>query len=214
MPPDTTLIVVYIVVILLSLSVHEFAHAKMADLAGDDTPRLMGRVTLVPWKHWDPVGTVMIVLTSISGVGIGWGKPVIVRPERMRNPRWDHFWSVAAGPISNLILAGLCAVVLRVLLTVPALNLPPLLVTVLLVGVMANTGLALFNLLPLGPLDGHWLVGALLPARSRPSWYRFNQTFGSFVLLALVLIPSGPFDLLGNLLGPVRQRVMEFLLGS
>jgi Zn-dependent protease len=203
-----------ILVILLSISVHEFAHAKMADLSGDDTPRLMGRVTLVPWKHWDPIGTIMIIFTSIVGVGIGWGKPVIARAERMRNPRWDMFWTVAAGPISNFLIAGVAAVLLRVALAGPFGENGLAVAPVLLVTVLANIGLGLFNLIPLGPLDGHWLVGAFLPEPARQRWYHFNRTIGGFLLLGLVFLRTDRFDPLGMLLGPVRERVAQFLLGT
>lgn len=214
MPGDVGSIVQVVLVVLLSISVHEFAHAKIADMSGDDTPRLMGRVTLLPWRHWDPVGTVFIVLTAVSGFGLGWGRPVIVRPERMRNPRWDHFWSVAAGPLSNFMIAGLAAVALRAALSFAPQTLPAWLAGLLVLTVIVNCSLGLFNLLPIGPLDGHWLVGAFLPDRQRNGWYRFNQTTGSFLLLALILLGQGQFDLLERVLGPARRATVSFLLGG
>lgn len=203
----------YVVVILLSISVHEYAHAKIADMSGDDTPRLMGRVSLLPWKHWDPIGTVMIILTAVAGVGIGWGKPVTVNPRRMRNPRWDHFWSVAAGPLSNLMIAGLLGAVLRFLLPFGPAVLNDGLLTFLIVAVYANIGLFLFNLLPLGPLDGHWLVGAFLPEGVRERWYLFNRTVGGLLLLGLVFIRNEHFDPLGQIFGPLRATVFHIIVG-
>lgn len=214
MPGDFGNIVQVILVVLLSISIHEYAHAKIADMSGDDTPRLMGRVTLVPWKHWDPFGTIMIIMTAVSGFGIGWGKPVIVQPKRMRNPRWDHFWSVAAGPISNFMIAGVAAVVLRTLLSFAPGAVPEWLSFLLIVTVIVNCSLGLFNLLPIGPLDGHWLVGAFLPEPQRHGWYRFNQTFGTFLLLGLVLFGQGQFDILDRVLGPARRAAVSFLLGG
>jgi Zn-dependent protease len=156
-------------VICLSIAIHEFAHAKFADLAGDDTPRMLGRVTLNPLKHLDPMGTLFMAITVFSGFGIGWGKPVPMRPERMKNPRWDHFAAVAAGPISNLLQACLYAVILRVVLMAGPQSFP-LLVMFCLIGVIINVSLFLFNLIPLGPLDGHWLIGLLMPEKYRLPW--------------------------------------------
>src|SRR5687767_5609239 len=101
MPNDPSTIVIMIIVLLGSIALHEFAHAKSADSYGDDTPRLMGRVTLNPLAHLDPLGTVMVIVTVISGFGIGWGKPVMVDPRKMENPRWDHLFSVLWGPLTN-----------------------------------------------------------------------------------------------------------------
>src|SRR6185369_12295804 len=131
----------------------------MADLAGDPTPRIYGRVTLNPIAHLDPAGTIMIVLSSISGFGIGWGKPVPMNPTRMKNPRWDHFVAVAAGPLSNLIQAGVYAVILRLAMAkgdvtvqgvLAAVNREPasVLTIVLSMGVLVNLGLCFFNLIP------------------------------------------------------------------
>jgi Zn-dependent protease len=209
------------VVLVLAIGLHEYGHAKFADLAGDDTPRLMGRVTLNPIKHLDPVGTIMMVVSSLTGFGIGWGKPVMVRPDRMKNPRWDHFISVLAGPAMNFIQAVAYAAALRILISMGQANFTggidlgslgfiPLFLTL---GVFINVALMLFNLIPLGPLDGHWLVGAFLPEKARLEWYRFNHGIGSLIFLVLVFIPSGPYDLLGNYLFPVVNRVFAFLLG-
>ncbi|MBI3721088.1 MAG: site-2 protease family protein, partial [Fimbriimonas ginsengisoli] len=140
---DINVFVLQLVVILMGLSLHEFSHAYFADLAGDPTPRMMGRVTLNPLKHLDPIGTIMLIFTSLSGIGFGWGKPVMVDPRRMRNPRWDHFISVAAGPASNLLQAVVYAGVLRLT------GAPGYLGVFLLFGVYINLGLAVFNLVPL-----------------------------------------------------------------
>ena len=100
-PPEAILAIG--IVIFFGLGLHEYAHAKFADLAGDPTPRYYGRVTLNLFKHFDLLGAIMIAFTAISGFGIGWGKPVPMDPRKMRNPRWDHFVAVAAGPLSNLL---------------------------------------------------------------------------------------------------------------
>jgi Zn-dependent protease len=217
---DPTIFFLILIVILLSLSIHEFAHAKLADAAGDPTPRIYGRVTLNPLSHLDPVGTIMIILSSLSGFGIGWGKPVPVNPSRMRNPRWDHFVSVAAGPLSNLILAAVSAIVLRLLVNSGSLGQgaifgeggAPIAIFLMLM-VLINLSLCFFNLIPLGPLDGHWLVGAFLPEPTRVKWYMWNRTAGGLLLLMVVfggqLVPE--IDILGRILQPVVRSVFYFL---
>ncbi len=198
-------------VICLSIAIHEFAHAKFADLAGDDTPRMLGRVTLNPLKHLDPMGTVFMAITVFSGFGIGWGKPVPMRPERMKNPRWDHFAAVAAGPISNLLQASIYAVLLRIMIMTGGLG-GPYLMMICLTGVFINVSLFLFNLIPLGPLDGHWLLGLLMPEKYRIQWYRFNQGPGTLILLLLVLLPGS--GLLGQLIGPFHDFFTSLLIGK
>ena len=145
----------------------------------------------------------MMLFTLVSGFGIGWGKPVMVRPEKMKNPRWDHFNSVIAGPLSNLLQAVLYALVLKFALGGVNLDLidsespmygifrsvPEYLGVMCLFGVLINLNLFVFNLVPVGPLDGHWLVGAFLPDKVRIEWYKFNRGPGMILFLALVLLP-------------------------
>lgn len=203
-------------VVFVSIGLHEYAHAKVADMCGDPTPRAMGRVTLNLTKHFEPLGTIMIVLTSIAGFGIGWGKPVMVNPTRMRNPRWDHFWSVAAGPMTNLLLAAGFAILLRlgnfagVIQGIPLEPAGQFATDLLFYGIVMNLGLAFFNLIPIGPLDGHWLVGAFMPFESRLRWYRFSQTYGSMLLLAVVLLAPG---IISRVVGPPVFAAFRFLTG-
>jgi Zn-dependent protease len=218
---DPTIIVLAILVLILAITVHEFAHAYFADLAGDPTPRYYGRVTLNPLKHLDPFGTIMMVLTVMSGFGIGWGKPVMVDPRKMRNPRWDHFISVAAGPISNLLQAAIFALIFRFTMSSGDGGGSPMLYAFLVIGVLVNISLFLFNLLPIGPLDGHWLVGAFLPDRIRDRWYLWNRTTGSIVLLVLILggqfargTPLAFLDVIGTILRPLASRLEAILLGQ
>ena len=215
-----------IAIILLSLAIHEFAHAKLADVAGDPTPRIYGRVTLNPLAHLDPAGTIMIILSAMSGFGIGWGKPVPMNPTRMRNPRWDHFVAVIGGPVSNLIQAAVYAIILRLLLmsgnisTADIANAlqrdnPNLLVLFATYGVLINLSLCFFNLIPLGPLDGHWIVGTFLSEQARMKWYLWNRTVGGFVLVVLVISGQlmSDYDILGYILGPIVFFMFRFLTG-
>lgn len=198
-------VIIQILILLLSISMHEYAHAKVADMCGDPTPRIFGRVTLNPLAHLDPMGTIMIIVTSLSGYGIGWGKPVMANPSRMRNPRWDHFWSVAAGPISNIFQAIIYGIVFRLLVLagVAEIETDNLAFLICGYGVILNLGLAFFNLIPFGPLDGHWLLGTFLPEKTRDKWYLFSRTYGSAILLAIIL--SSQFlhvSVLGYIIGP------------
>lgn len=202
-------------VLFIAIGLHEYAHAKVADMAGDPTPRLMGRVTLDLTKHFEPMGTIMIVVSTLSGFGIGWGKPVMVDPRKMKNPRWDHFASVIAGPLSNLTQAVIFGAIFRlILIGMPNITEQAFLYWFLFQGVFVNIALMLFNLIPLGPLDGHWLVGLLMPEKSRLEWFKFNRTVGSMLLLAVIIIGQvSNFSLIGLLIGGPANFLFELLVG-
>lgn len=204
-------IVVVIIVILLSLAVHEYAHAAIADGAGDPTPRMFGRVTMNPLNHLDPLGTIFIIMSAMAGMGIGWGRPVPMDPRKMRNPRWDHFWAVAGGPLSNLIIAIICGILLQIVAIAGISS--PLLLMVLFAGLFVNVGLFMFNLIPIGPLDGMWLLGTFMNERLRLSWTRFNLTYGMFLLLGLILpIMPGGNSIASFILLPLRGTLIRLLL--
>jgi Zn-dependent protease len=208
-----------LIVIFFAIGLHEYAHAKLADAAGDPTPSIYGRVTLNLTKHFEPLGTLMIIITSLTGFGIGWGRPVPMDPRKMRNPRWDHFAAVAAGPISNLLQAVVYALLLRVLVSAHSPLLANQFVSwLLLIGVLVNLSLMVFNLLPLGPLDGHWLLGTFLPEDMRYRWYLWNRQMGSLILLVVVLgsqFMRGPNEpgLLWRVMGPPITAMFTFLTG-
>lgn len=172
------------VILFLGIGLHEYAHCKFADMAGDPTPAFYGRVTLDLTKHFEITGVMMMILTTLSGYGLGWGKPSPVNPDKMRNPRVDWFVSVAAGPISNLVQATVYALMLRLALRSQLLegltdpNVHLFIGYLMFGGVIINLGLACFNLIPFGPLDGHWLVGLLLPEKPRYYWFKFNRQVG------------------------------------
>jgi Zn-dependent protease len=201
------------IVIFLAIGIHEYAHAKLADMAGDPTPRYYGRVTLNLIKHFEPLGTIMIVITSMTGFGIGWGKPVPMDPSKMRNPRWDHFIAVLAGPLSNLVQAMVWAVFLRLVAAGP--EVPTFVSTLLFMGVLINLSLMTFNLIPLGPLDGQWILGSFLPERLRYGWTRFNLQYGGILLLILVFMGQlGGFPLLRMIIMPVVIFFFRLLTGQ
>ena len=187
----------FIVAILAGLTIHEASHATIADILGDPTAKRMGRVTLNPIKHLDPAGTLMMVFAAIFGIGIGWGKPCPVNPNNLRpNPKTGYALVAAAGPVSNLLLAILLVALTGYIslhattlpsLTVPGgqLSLATLIQTMLLV----NVSLALFNLIPIPPLDGFNVLLGLLPAGPSTSLSKLYQ-FGPGLLLLLIFFGS------------------------
>lgn len=180
-------IVPSLIVIFLAIGIHEYCHAKFADMAGDPTPRIHGRVTLNLFNHFDPIGALFIVMTVMIGFGIGWGRPVPMDPSRMRNPRWDHFAAVAAGPISNLVQAVVYALLLQIVFAT-GLAREPFILMLVSMGIIINLALFMFNLLPIGPLDGMWIVGTFLPDDWRDKWVFWNLRTGMFVFLGILML--------------------------
>jgi Zn-dependent protease len=168
------------IALVLAISFHEFSHGFVATLFGDDVPRRAGRLTLNPLKHLDPIGTLMILVGPI-----GWGKPMPINPAGMRNPNLGWALSSAAGPISNIILATLSLVVLRLLAPYISASVVPYFQAIFI----WNVGLAVFNLVPLPPLDGFGFVFGLAPRPFKlllaPVW-----RYGPMLLLALLFLPA------------------------
>lgn len=201
------------VVLLLAISVHESAHAWAALRMGDDTAAQLGRISLNPLDHIDPIGTVLIPLLQIFWGGIpmfGWAKPTPVFAANFRRLARGHIIVAGAGPASNLALALIFTALLYVAhwLGLPLHSLEPQPVTVFLVqGVSINVALCFFNLIPLPPLDGSWIASWSLP-RSIANYYdRFVEPYGQWILLALVFT-----GVLNMFLGPVIALVRAVLL--
>ena len=192
-----TLVFIEFVVLLFSLTVHEAAHALTADRLGDPTARLLGRVSLNPLVHADPIGTLLFPLIAmVSGAPlIGWAKPVPVVARYLRHPRRDYVLIAAAGPASNLVLAlaaSLAGLVLPVSpQTLGEPNLTAPLAAILGQLVRLNVLLAVFNMIPIPPLDGGNVLAGLLPA-SIASVFNQIRPYGFLLLYALVL--TGGFD--------------------
>lgn len=209
---DLAQVFIGFIVLLFSLTVHETAHAWTADRLGDPTARLLGRVTLNPVVHVDPIGTVLFpLLGMVSGLPvIGWAKPVPVNVRRLRHDRRDYVLVAAAGPASNLLIAIAASLVLAL---VPAGSMAvaagtiaePLLVLVVRLLVI-NVYLAVFNMLPIPPLDGGNVLSGLLP---RELAYRFDsimRPYGFIVLYALMF--TGAF---GTLVGVPAGMILSWL---
>jgi len=199
--PDINVAQVFIsfIVLLFSLTVHEMAHAWTADRLGDPTARLLGRVSLNPIVHADPIGTVLFPLIAlISGAPlIGWAKPVPVNVRNLGHPRRDYVLVAAAGPASNLVMAFAAAVVLRLITVTPVTlgepNVSAPLATLLAQLVQLNVLLAVFNMIPIPPLDGGNVLAGLLPVRLALA---FNQLRPYGFLLLYALMFTGTLSLL------------------
>ena len=206
---DPAALIGILVALLVGITFHEFMHAFVADQLGDHRPRAMGRVSLNPTDHIDPVGALFFVIA-----GFGWGKPVQVNPYALRPGRIGMAYVAAAGPLANLVAASVVAVVFRGAVLAGAIDGPDdfmwrLLYTV----VQFNIVLGLFNLLPIPPLDGYNLVLPFLPAETAYTIQRYAP-YGIMVLLLLVLLPQlgGGINPLGWL-GAAASTITAVLTG-
>jgi len=176
-----------VVSLVVGITIHECAHAWTADQLGDPTARYLGRVSLNPLVHLDPAGTVMMAVTAVTGMGIGWGKPVPVSPHRLRyGSKLGSGIVSLAGPASNLLLATALGLVFRVSLAGPIW-----VSQMLYMVIQTNVVLAIFNLLPLPPLDGFGvLVGILSLVRARWAW-RVQEALGGLARYGgmILLVP-------------------------
>jgi Zn-dependent protease len=188
--------------LLFAITLHEAAHGWIASKLGDHTARMMGRVTLDPTKHIDPIGTIaipLVLLLSSSGFIFGWAKPVPINFNALRNGKNGMIWVALAGPGANIVMA-VCWLFLMII----AINMNiAVLIEMGRIGILVNCVLAVFNLLPIPPLDGSRVISALLPNRLA---YQFNQLeqYGLYILLGLMFL--GGFNYL------VRPWV-ELILG-
>jgi len=185
--------------LLIAITIHEFAHALAADKLGDPTPRSQGRLTLDPRAHLDLWGTLMIIFTHI-----GWGKPVEFDPYNLKNPQRDTAIISLAGPAANLLLATALALFIKIL---PVDFFFPIAAIVIEINVM----LAIFNLVPVHPLDGSKLLVAFLPKHTAYEYDKFMHRYGIFVLLALIL-PWGGISPVSQLIWPVINFIVNFLI--
>jgi len=192
--------------LIIAVPVHEFAHARSAVSYGDDTPARDGRLNIFPWTHFEPFGAVFMVISSITGFGIGWGKPVVVRPENFRNPRLDDVKCAAWGPLSNLLLAIGFAIPLRFGWIAPEDPMQQ----ILLICVQVNLSLMCFNLIPIYPLDGSHVVRGLLPTHLAFSYHRFMTQWGMLIMMMLLVAGRG---LLGLMIGLPVAQLMGLLIG-
>jgi Zn-dependent protease len=193
--------IVIFIGLLISITIHEFAHAFTADKLGDPTPRFQGRVTLDPRSHLDPLGVVMILLTRF-----GWGKPVEFDPYNLKEPKRDAALIAIAGPVSNLVIAFVLSVVLKMDI-IPLAWIAAGLFQVLIINVV----LAIFNLVPVHPLDGSKILMSFLPVEQAIEYENFMRRYGMFVLIALI-IPWNGISPIHSLIWPLISFVVDFLI--
>ena len=203
---DNAAIFLGFAIVLGSLTVHEWAHAWTADRLGDPTARMLGRVSFNPLVHIDPIGTVLLPLVGLlaAGVVFGWAKPVPVNVSRLGHPKRDFMMVAAAGPASNIVLAIAAALLFRALGGYEILG--TTMGRAVYLAVSMNILLAVFNMLPVPPLDGGNVLAGLLPDGFAPVIQMLRQ-FGFLILLALIF--SG---VLNTVVGPVADAIERILI--
>lgn len=202
-------IIIWAIPVLFAITVHEVAHGWVALKLGDRTAQMMGRLTLNPLKHIDPVGTILVpgILLLLGGFVFGWAKPVPISYQNLNKPKTDMAWVALAGPMANLVMACIWAAVAKLGLSLLqadiAIGEPMLYMGI--AGVLINAILMMLNLLPLPPLDGGRILVSLLPG---PLAWKVNQVepYGFFILLALLY-----FGILGLILWPLISFLLTVL---
>jgi len=205
-------LIAWIAAFILAITVHETAHAWMADKLGDPTARLMGRLSLNPMVHYDPVGTtLLLVLTVMRAMGLpvipfGWAKPVPFDPYNLKNPRRDSALISFAGPGANIVLAIIVSIFLRLFPGMPFLYL------LAVPTIMLNILLALFNLVPIHPLDGGKIFIGLLPEKDAREAEIFLRRYGMIILLFLIFPTIGGTSPLFMVLSPILNFILGILI--
>ena len=189
-------------ILIISITIHEFAHAWVADKLGDPTPRYQGRVTLNPLAHLDPLGTAALLF-----IGFGWGKPVMFDPYNLKDQQRDTALIALAGPASNILMALVIAIIAGF---VGAAS--PLFNLIVSLSLFYNVMLAIFNLVPVAPLDGSKILMGILPKDTAYEYEKFMARYGMFVLIALIFPWSGGGSPVSQLVSPVIQAVVTGLV--
>lgn len=202
--------IIWIIAFVITITVHEASHAWMADRLGDPTAKLSGRLSLNPIKHYDPIGTTLLLgLTIMRSIGIpvipfGWAKPVPIDPYNLKNPKKDAALISLSGPLSNILVATILALVLRFfpseitfIITYPI--------------ILLNIVLATFNLIPVHPLDGGKILVGILPEEESRELDSILNKYGMFFLLVLIF-PFGGNSLVSYILNPVISFIVGLLV--
>jgi Zn-dependent protease len=197
--------------IIFAITLHEAAHGYVAKCFGDSTAYMLGRVTLNPVKHIDPVGTVLVPLIAllVGGVLFGWAKPVPVNFAQLRNPKRDMLWVAAAGPAANLLMIFCWAIIIKLAVAVPGNPFVEAMSVMGEVGMKINAILMFLNLLPLPPLDGGRIAVSLLPM----PWARYLagiEPYGFAILILVIMIDMvTKMGVLNTLIGPFIKFTLQ-----
>jgi Zn-dependent protease len=206
---NTLRIITLIPGFVLGLTLHEFSHALVAVRLGDPTARQLGRLSLNPLRHLDLFGSLMLILA-----GFGWAKPIPVDARYLRSPRRDMAMIALAGPLSNLVLAVVLAMMLRLVLAAGGTSSSSVLILLLVQAVWINLVLAVFNLIPLPPLDGSRIVAGVVPEQWNRGYDQLER-FGPMILLALVLAANlTGVSVLSRFIMPVANPLFNLLMGK
>ena len=198
--------VMWFILMVVAITIHEFAHAISADRLGDPTPRSQGRISLNPIDHLDPLGTFMMVVSAFTGVGFCWGKPVMTNPSNFKHPLRDMMIVAACGPLSNLLQALVFAGLIQYNWVHSTWTDFSELDVFLQLGIHVNLWLMLFNMIPIPPLDGSKILYALLPADLGERYDRTMRQFGLILFILLVVTGATAY-----IIGPQEEMAFHFL---
>ncbi len=213
--PSIQEIIFLIPILLISLSLHEYSHGKVSNMLGDPTPKLMGRLTLNPLAHLDLMGSLVLIITR----RIGWAKPVPINPRYYSKPRRGMMFVGLAGPGANLVLAFLFAVIIKIVLLLNGLEIRNMMlygyassfaisaINFLILAILVNLSLAVFNLIPIPPLDGSKILRGFLPPRYDRFFLTLEGPTGMIVLLILAYT-----GILGRIIGPFVRIIFGILV--
>ena len=195
---NTQQLIAFITAILLAITVHEFAHAWMADRLGDPTAKLNGRLTMNPLAHLDPIGTIFLFL-----VGFGWGKPVPINDNNLKNPKIDEVKISLAGPASNLIIAIILGLIIRII------PLGTEIINFLVYIILINLVLMTFNLLPIPPLDGSHILRLFLSENSYKSYSRLG-----IIILFIFILMNNFYPILNIIINWITYIFFNYIVGA
>jgi len=213
---DPATLVAVAIFLLVGFPVHEFSHALVAYRLGDGTAKMFGRLTLNPLVHLDPFGSLLLVASALlGGFFIGWAKPTPVNPSMLRGGRRAEAWVAAAGPVSNLVMAGLAALALRAIV---AFNLADsdasvFVANVIYIFVFINVALFIFNLVPIPPLDGSKVLFSLMNPRTVWQIRPTLEQWGFLVLIVVMIVPLNGISIGGRVVGPLMDGLVSVLVG-
>lgn len=210
-------IAVWVIPLVFAIVLHEISHGWVANALGDPTAKRLGRLTLNPIKHVDPIGTVVLplILAITKAPIFGWAKPVPVVAERLRHPRRDMMLVALAGPGINLLLALVTSLVLGFISAGEGVSGLGFIGDLLVSFIIVNVFLAIFNLIPLPPFDGGHVVEGLLPRSAVPAWQKLGRFAFPILIILLLVLPmiSPSLSVVAKLVAPPAQALVYWFLG-